>query len=174
MRAHFFPRVAPPSKIKLNKRFKTLRWRLPLSVVCFGRYETTPNLKAGKAVPVFWPPFPLYARDFFPVVRRFFCRLPTEQVLYYRNLGLYYGLASMTLPLYAKPRAKVKGGCLSCNCCNVHRFPDSLPWKMQACLSTLCSVFVVAVAIVRWYPLWKQLKQHKGKSCQQHADCSRS
>ena len=51
---------------------------------------------------------------FFPVVRRFFCRFPTEQVLYYRNLGLYYGLASTTLPLYAKPRPKVKGGCVSC------------------------------------------------------------
>ena len=24
------------------------------------------NLKAGKAVPVFWPPFPLYAWAFFP------------------------------------------------------------------------------------------------------------
>ena len=59
--------------------------------------------------------FPLYARAFFPVVRRFFCGFPTEQVLYYRNLGLYYRLASTTLPLYAKPRAKVKGGCLSCD-----------------------------------------------------------
>ena len=27
---------------------------------------------------------------------------------------MYYGLASTTPPLYAKPRAKVKGGCLSC------------------------------------------------------------
>ena len=30
------------------------------------------NLKARKAVSVFWPPFRLYARAFFPVVRRFF------------------------------------------------------------------------------------------------------
>ena len=30
---------------------------------------------------------------------------------------MYYGLASATLPLYAKPRAKVKGGCLSCEPC---------------------------------------------------------
>ena len=62
---------------------------------------------------VFWLLFPLYAMDFFPVVRHFFCRFPTEHVLYYKNLGLYYGLASTTLPLYAKPCAKVKGGCLS-------------------------------------------------------------
>ena len=74
----------------------------------------TPNLKARKSLPVFWPLFRLYPRAFFPVVQRFFCRFPTEQVLYYRNLGLYYGQASTTLPLYAKPRAKVKGGCLSC------------------------------------------------------------
>ena len=30
------------------------------------RERETPNLKAGKAVSVFWPPFPLYARAFFP------------------------------------------------------------------------------------------------------------
>ena len=70
--------------------------------------------KAGKSLPVFWPLFPLYTTDFFPVVWHFFCKFLTEQVLYYRILGLYYGLASTTLPLYAKPRAKVKGGCLSC------------------------------------------------------------
>ena len=64
------------------------------------RSRTTLNLKAGKAVSVFWPRFPLYARAVFPVVRLFFCRFPTEQVLYYRNLGLYYGLVSTTLPLY--------------------------------------------------------------------------
>ena len=56
-----------------------------------GRSRTTPNLKARKAVSVFWPPFPLYARAFFPVVRHFFWRIPTEQALYYKNLGLYYG-----------------------------------------------------------------------------------
>ena len=38
-------------------------------------------------------------RGLFPVVRDFLCTIPTEQVLYYRNLGLYYGLASGTLPL---------------------------------------------------------------------------
>ena len=36
------------------------------------RQRTTTNLKAGKAASVFWPPFPLYARAFFPVVRHFF------------------------------------------------------------------------------------------------------
>ena len=45
----------------------------------------------------------------------FSCSFPTEQVLYYRNLGLYYGLASTTPPLHAKPRTKVKGGCLPCD-----------------------------------------------------------
>ena len=77
--------------------------------------RTTPNPKARKSLPVFWPLFPLYARVFFPVVRHFFCRLSTEQVLYYRIWCLYYRLASTTPPLYAKPRAKVKGGCLSCD-----------------------------------------------------------
>ena len=85
----------------------------PNYVVFLGLADGGVSPKARKAVSVFWPLFPLYARDFSPVVRRFFCRFPTEQVLYYRNLGLYYGLASTTLPLYAKPRAKVKGGCLS-------------------------------------------------------------
>ena len=32
----------------------------------FGRSRTTLNLKAGKAVPAFWPPFALYAKAFFP------------------------------------------------------------------------------------------------------------
>ena len=73
---------------------------------------------------VFWPPFPLYARAFFPVVRHFFWRIPTEQALYYKNLGLYYGLASGTLPLQSKPRLGVKGGCASCDCFfGVFRFP---------------------------------------------------
>ena len=44
-------------------------------------------------ISVFWPPFPAYARAFFPVVRHFFWRILTEQALYYKNLGLYYGLA---------------------------------------------------------------------------------
>ena len=80
-----------------------------------GRQRTTLNPKARKAASAFWPLFPLYARDNFPVVRHFFCRFPTEQVLYYRNLGLYYGLAPTTLPLYAKHCVKVKGVCLSCD-----------------------------------------------------------
>ena len=79
------------------------------------RSRITLNLKARKAVSVFWPPFALHARAFFPVVRRFFWRIPTEQALHYKNFGLYYGLASGTLPLYAKPCAKVKGGCASCD-----------------------------------------------------------
>ena len=46
-----------------------------------------------------WPLFPLYAGAFFPVVRRLFpCKIPTEQVLYYRNMGLYYRLVSTPLP----------------------------------------------------------------------------
>ena len=61
----------------------------------------------------FWPPFPLYTRAFFPVVRHFFWRIPTEQPLYYKNLGLYYGLASGTQPLKSKPCLGVKGGCAS-------------------------------------------------------------
>ena len=64
----------------------------------------------------------LYFGHFFPCTPgtfslqydAFFCRFSTEQVLYYRILGLYYGLASTTPPLYAKSCAKVKGGCLSC------------------------------------------------------------
>ena len=51
----------------------------------------------------------------FPVVRDFLCIIPTEQVLHYRNLGLYYGLASGTLPLYSGPCLGVKGGCVSCD-----------------------------------------------------------
>ena len=80
-----------------------------------GRETTTPNPKARKSVPVFWPLFPLYAGAFFPVVRDFLCIIPTEQVLYYRNLGLYYGLASGTRPLYSGPCLGVKGGCVSCD-----------------------------------------------------------
>ena len=49
---------------------------------------TAPNLKARKAASVSWPPFPLYARAFFPVVRHFLWRIPTEQALYFKNLGL--------------------------------------------------------------------------------------
>ena len=30
----------------------------------FRRWRTTPNLKARKAISVFWPPFPLYTRAF--------------------------------------------------------------------------------------------------------------
>ena len=65
------------------------------------------------------PAFSPARQGFFPcgmvlVFLFFFCRLPAEQVLYYRHLGLYYRLVSTTLDLYAKPCAKVKGGCLSC------------------------------------------------------------
>ena len=63
---------------------------------------------------VFWPLFPLYAQDFFSVVRHFSLDFPQKKCMHYRILGLHYGLASTTPPLYAKPRAKVKGGCLSC------------------------------------------------------------
>ena len=48
------------------------------------------------------------------LVFSFCCRFLAEQVLYYRHLGLYYRLVSTTLDLYAKPCAKLKGGCLSC------------------------------------------------------------
>ena len=53
-------------------------------------------------------------RGLLPVVRDFLCIIPTEQVLYYRNLGLYYGLASGTLPLYSDPCLGVRGGCVAC------------------------------------------------------------
>ena len=45
----------------------------------------------------------------------FVYHIPTEQVLYYRNLGLYYGLASGTLPLYSDPCLGVRGGCVACD-----------------------------------------------------------
>ena len=64
---------------------------------------------------VFWATFSPVRRGLFPVVRDFLCIIPTEQVLYYRNLGLYYGLASGTLPLYSGPCLGVKGGCVSCD-----------------------------------------------------------
>ena len=88
---------------------------LPFGSTVLEGQEPPLTLRQEKQYLYFGHPFPLYARAFFPVVRRFFWRIPTEQVLYYRNSGLYYGLASTTLPLYAKPRAKVKGGCLSCD-----------------------------------------------------------
>ena len=80
-----------------------------------GRERTTPNLKARKSIPVFWANFSPVRRGLFPVVRDFLCIIPTEQVLYYRTLGLYYGLASGTLPLYSGPCLGVKGGCVSCD-----------------------------------------------------------
>ena len=79
------------------------------------RERTTPNLKARKPILVFWATFSPVRRGLFPVVRDFLCIIPTEQVLYYRNLGLYYGLASGTLPLYSGPCLGVKGGCVSCD-----------------------------------------------------------
>ena len=68
----------------------------------------------------FGPLFPCTPGPF-PVVRDFLCIIPTEQVLYYRNLGLYYGLASGILPLYSRPCLEVKGGCVSCE----YIFPHS-------------------------------------------------
>ena len=79
-----------------------------------GRERTTPNPKASNSVPVFGATFSPVRRGLFPVVRDFLCIIPTEQALYYRNLGLYYGLASGTLPLYSGPCLGVKGGCVSC------------------------------------------------------------
>ena len=59
--------------------------------------------------------FKIWALWVRPVVRDFLCIIPTEQVLYYRNLGLYYGLASGTLPLYSGPCLGVRGGCAACD-----------------------------------------------------------
>ena len=84
-------------------------------VLSFERGRTTPNLKARKSIPGLWATFSPVRRGLFPVVRDFLCIIPTEQVLYYRNLGLYYGLASGTLPLYSGPCLGVKGGCVSCD-----------------------------------------------------------
>ena len=101
------------STSKIGKKY-TRNTKNP-NFLCFGRVfcpilrvavfsyalggQVFPNLKARKAVSVFWPPFPLFARAFSPVVRHLFWKIPTEQALYYKNLGLYYGLASGTLPL---------------------------------------------------------------------------
>ena len=52
----------------LPRKFPGLLGR---SALPLGRKRTTPNLKARKAVPVLWPPFPLYARAFSPVVQHF-------------------------------------------------------------------------------------------------------
>ena len=52
-------------------------------------------------------------RPFFPCAR-FFCGASHRANLYYRNLGLYYGLASTPLPLYSKPRVGVADSCPSC------------------------------------------------------------
>ena len=81
------------------------------------------RLKISIEIKFFWSLGPLgilaafspVRRGLFPVVRDFLCIIPTEQVLYYRNLGLYYGLASGTLPLYSGPCLGVKGGCVSCD-----------------------------------------------------------
>ena len=75
------PGTHPPKSFQNKKPVLTpVRW-----------WRTTPNLKARNAISVLWPPFPLYARAVFLVVRPFFWRMPTEQALYYKNLGLYYG-----------------------------------------------------------------------------------
>ena len=83
----------------------------------FGRERTTLNPKARKSVPVFWPRFFPCTPGLFPVAQDFLCIIPTEQVLYYRNLGLYYGLASGTLPLYSDPCFLVRDGCVACDRC---------------------------------------------------------
>ena len=80
-----------------------------------GRERTTLNPKARKSVPVFWAAFSPVRQGLFPVVRDFLCVIPTGQVLYYRNLGLYYGLASGALPLYSDPCLGVRGGCVACH-----------------------------------------------------------
>ena len=116
--------------------------------------------KARKSLPVFWALFPLYARDFFPVVRHFLCRFPTEQVLYYRNLGLYYGLASTTLPLYAKPRAKVKGDCLSCDWIIACRralhmlILRSHAWRLAQPSWGICSERYICCRVKNWSKIW--------------------
>ena len=85
------------------------------------------NLKARKSVPVFWPPFSPVRRGLFPVVRDFLCIIPTEQILYYRNLGLYYGLASGTLPLYSDPCLGVRGGCVACDSDDSQKLSRAVP-----------------------------------------------
>ena len=77
-----------------------------------GRWRTTPCHKTRNATctPAF---FPVCARVF-RILQRFSLELHTERILYYRNLGLYYGLASTPLPLYSKPRVGVADGCPSC------------------------------------------------------------
>ena len=57
------------------------------------------SLRQDKQYLYFGQLFPCTPGSFFAVVRHFFWRIPTEQALYYKNLGLYYGLASGTLPL---------------------------------------------------------------------------
>ena len=63
--------------------------------------------------------FPCTAGPFSLQYGAFSVDFPQSKSCTYRNLGLYYGLASTTLPLYAKPRAKVNGGCLSCETCEL-------------------------------------------------------
>ena len=101
--------------------------RFLATIKFLGRERTTPNLKARQSIPVFWATFAPVRRGLFPVVRDFLCIIPTEQVLYYRNLGLYYGLASGTLPLYSGPCLGVKGGCVSCEFPHFQNF--SLSWR---------------------------------------------
>ena len=78
------------------------------------RREPPLTLRRQKISTCILAAFPPVRRGLFPVVRDFLCIIPTEQVLYYRNLGLYYGLASGTLPLYSDPCLGVKGGCVPC------------------------------------------------------------
>ena len=114
------------------------------------RERTTPNLKARKSIPVFWATFSPVRRGLFPVVRDLLCIIPTEQLLYYRNLGLYYGLASGTLPLYSGPCLGVKGGCVSCDklhlTCICHvvanlELGHGAPLTLIPALHTCCTIF---------------------------------
>ena len=62
---------------------------------------------------------------------------------------MYYGLASTTPPLYAKPRAKVKGGCLSCD--EGHNSPEALQGNLllRRGLRGLCAGLLKDSAVLR-------------------------
>ena len=96
--ARFKKAPKSPAKVSLEGREPPLTLRRENQYLYFGCF------------------FPV-RRGLFPVVRDFLCIIPTEQVLYYRNLGLYYGLASGTLPLYSDPCLGVRGGCVACDFC---------------------------------------------------------
>ena len=77
-----------------------------------GRWKTTPCHKTRNATctPAFFP----VCATVFAFYSFFSLELHTERILYYRNLGLYYGMASTPLPPYSKPRVGVADGCPSC------------------------------------------------------------